>query len=91
MMGAGGCPEAPVAGGTCCLGGDSESPSNARRLAASPSRPSACDQEEISPWTPFEDSGPPRGEPTGLVPRGAGAKGSFLHPIESHVQRCFKN
>jgi len=51
MMGAGGCPEAPVAEG--------------------------------------DPSGPPRGEPPGLVPRGAGAKGSFLHQIESHKKRCF--
>ena len=26
-------------------------------LPASPSRPSACDQEEISPWTPFQNTG----------------------------------
>jgi len=50
-MGAGGCPEAPVAGGTSLV------------LR--------------------------RGEPTGLVPWGAGAKGSFLHQIESHKKRCF--
>ena len=51
MMGAGCCPEAPVAGGT--------------RLVLR------------------------RGEPPGQVPRSAGAKGSFLHPIESHKKRCF--
>jgi len=34
------------------LGGDFESPSNARRLAASPSRPPACDQRGIPPWIP---------------------------------------
>ena len=43
MMGAGGCPEVPVAGGI-------------RRVFR-------------------------RVEPTGLVPRGAGAKGSFLHQV----------
>jgi len=80
MMGAGGCPEASVAEGTRCLGGDSESPSNARRLAASPSQPSACDQEEISPWTPFQDSGSPMGGTDATGSPGCGDQGQLPAP-----------
>jgi hypothetical protein len=42
------------------------------------------------PLAPVAEGGPsayPTGEPTGLVPRGSGAKGSILHPIESHKRR----
>ena len=31
-----------------------------------------------------------RREPPGLVPGGAGAKGSFLLPIKSHKKICFR-
>jgi len=65
MTGAGSCLEAPVAEGG---------------PAASPSRPSACDQEEISPWTPFEYSGHPTGGTDGTGSPGYGGQGQLPAP-----------
>jgi len=83
MLGAGGGPQAPVAeGGPAALEG-TLSPLPTLEDSLPPLlglRPAT--RRKYPPGPPSEIRVLRRGEPTGLVPRGAGAKGSFLHPIE---------